>query len=328
MTSSGHDPGHDHDHDRPHGHGEGSPHAHDHAGHAHSHIPTGASAERRIVVAGILTALFMVAEAVGGVISGSLALLADAGHMLADVAALGLAYAGIRLGRRPGDAQRSYGYQRLEVLAAFVNGLTLLAVSVWIIVEAFGRFFAPGPVLADTMLVVAVFGLIVNIATFAILQGGSEDLNVRGALVHVLGDLFGSVAAIIAALVIRFTDWTPIDPLLAALVALLIMRSAWDVVRRSGHILLEGAPEGMDRETMAGRLAKIPGVVRAHHIHLWSITSGQALATLHLECEPGTDPRTVVALTRECLRAEFGIRHATIEVETEPAAATCRLSPE
>jgi cobalt-zinc-cadmium efflux system protein len=267
----------------------------------------------------------MVAEAIGGVISGSLALLADAGHMLADVGALALAYAGIRLGRRPRDARRSYGYQRAEVLAAFVNGLTLIAVAAWIVLEAFGRFLAPAPVLSGPMLVIAVLGLAVNLASFFILRGGEQNLNVKGAIVHVMGDLAGSAAAIVAALVISFTGWTPIDPLLAALVAVLIARSAFDLVRRSGHILLEGAPEGIDREAMARRLGEIPGVERAHHIHLWSLTSGQVLATLHVQCRREGDPHAIVALARECLRVEFDVTHATIEVETGPEPESCRL---
>lgn len=287
---------------------------HAHGQGAHSHAPSGPGAQRRILLAAVLTGSCMVAEVVGGVISGSLALLADAGHMLTDVGALVLAYAGIRLGQRSADERRSFGYARLEVLAAFVNGITLLALSAWILVEAILRFLEPVEVLSGTMLVIAVLGLGVNMASFLILKRSEENLNVQGALVHVLGDLLGSVAAIVAALVIRFTGWMPADPLLSALVAVLIIRSGWDITRRSGHILLEGSPEGLNRGEIRQALEAIPGVEEAHHMHVWSLTSGRLLATLHLRLGPRADPRPVMLAAKESLRERFGIKHSTIEV--------------
>lgn len=300
----------------------GHEHAHSEGGgaHAHAHAPTGPGAERRILWAMLLTGGFMVAEVVGGLVSGSLALLADAGHMLIDVGALILAYAGIRIGRRPGDPRRTFGYQRLEVLAAFVNGITLLALSAWILVESARRFFAPVEVLSGTMLAVAIGGLGINIASFLILRGEeSGNVNVRGALVHVVGDLLGSVAAIVAALVITFTGWTPIDPLLSALVAVLIIRSGWDITRRAGHILLEGSPEGIERDEIARDLGSLTGVAAVGHIHVWALTSGRPLATLHLRPAAGADPASVTAAVKARLHKRFGIDHSTVEIDFDAA---------
>jgi len=220
---------------------------HDHAHRSHAHAHGASDDERRMAWAFMLTGGFMIAEVIGGIVSGSLALLADAGHMLADTAALGLAWIALRTARRPTDAKRTYGYHRAQILAAFVNGVALFAIVVWIFYEAVRRLLEPVEILGGLMLVVAVLGLAVNVVSFAILHAGrSENLNVQSAALHVLGDLLGSVAAIVAAAVIVLTDWTPIDPLLSVLVGLLILRSAWHIVRRTTHILLEGAPEDID----------------------------------------------------------------------------------
>jgi cobalt-zinc-cadmium efflux system protein len=297
-------------------------HGHDHHGHRHGmgghvHGPSGADAERRILWAMALTGAFMIAEIVGGIVSGSLALLADAGHMLTDVGALALAHAGIRFGQRPADPQRSYGYRRLEVLAAFVNGIVLLALTAWIAFEAVQRFMAPMPILSGTMLVIATLGLIANIGSFLILRGGEASVNVAGALVHVLGDLLGSIAAIVAAVVILWTGWTPIDPLLSLFVALLIVRSGWQIVRRAGHILLEGTPEDIDPAEVRASLVGVAGVADAHHVHVWSLTSGSAVATLHLRLEPNAQAGTVLLAVKRHLAATFGITHSTVEIDPE-----------
>jgi cobalt-zinc-cadmium efflux system protein len=297
-------------------------HGDDHHGHGHSigghaHTSSGPEAARRILWAMALTGGFMIAEVVGGILSGSLALIADAGHMLTDVAALALAHAGIHFGQRPADPKRSYGYRRLEVLAAFVNGIVLLALTAWIAFEAVQRFMAPVPILSGTMLVIAVLGLLVNIASFLILRGGEGSVNVAGALAHVLGDLLGSVAAIVAAVVILATGWTPIDPLLSVFVALLIVRSGWQIVRRAGHILLEGTPEGMDPAEIRASLVGVAGVADAHHVHVWSLTSGSAVATLHLRLIPGAQPGSVLIAVKQHLAKSFGITHSTVEIDPE-----------
>lgn len=289
-----------------------------HHGHAHVHVPSGDGAERRILWALGLTGSFMLVELAGGLVSGSLALLADAGHMLTDVAALALAYAGTRLGRRPADPRRSYGWRRLEVLAAFINGITLIAVTVWIAVEAVQRILAPVPVLSTTMLAVAALGLLVNVASFAVLRGqGGGNINVGGALAHVIGDMLGSLAAIAAALVIMATGWMPIDPILSLFVAALIVRSGWAILQRSAHILLEGTPEDVDVEAIKLGLLEVPGVADAHHVHVWSLTTGRPVATLHLRLQPGAAAAAVLPQVKTALRDRFGIDHSTVEVEAE-----------
>ena len=289
--------------------------AHDHGHHGHDHEH--GDNERRVFWAMLLTGGFMLAEVVGGVVSGSLALIADAGHMLTDTASLALAWAAFRVARRPRDARRTYGYHRFQVLAAFVNGVALIAIVIWIAIEAVRRFLDPVEVLGGLMLAVAVAGLLVNVAAFAILHGaGRENLNIQGAALHVLGDLLGSVAAIVAAGVILWTGWTPIDPLLSVFVALLILRSAWFVVRKSGHILLEGTPEWLDvDELRAGLAAAVPEVEGVHHVHAWMLTSERPLMTLHAGVRAGADhQRVLVAITR-FLKDEYGIGHATVQIE-------------
>jgi cobalt-zinc-cadmium efflux system protein len=297
-----------------HGHNHGHNHGHDHA-HAHSEVT--AENARRVLVALWLTGGFTVAEVVGGLLTGSLALIADAGHMLTDAAALALAWMAFRVAGRPNDARRTYGYHRFQVLAAFVNGVTLVAVVGWILIEAARRLFAPVEVLGGPMLVVAAMGLVINLVVLWILRSSERpNLNLEGAAVHVLGDLLGSVAAILAAGVIMWTGWTPIDPLLSVLVALLVLRSAWFIVRRSGHILLEGAPEWLEVEDLRRQLAAaVPEVVDVHHVHAWMLTDERPLMTLHATLEPGADPHAALLAIRAFLDQEYGVGHATIQVE-------------
>jgi cobalt-zinc-cadmium efflux system protein len=287
--------------------------------HPHTHAQEHAGDERRLLYAMLLTGGFTVVELVGGLISGSLVLLADAGHMLTDTAALLLAWLAARTARRPADRFRSYGYHRVQILAAFVNGVALLAVVAWILVEAAQRLLAPHPVMGGLMLGVAVAGLVVNLLAFALLHGGRRsDLNLRAALVHVLGDLLGSVAAIAAAIVIVVTGWLPIDPLLSVLVALLIARSAWYVVRRSTHILLEGTPDDVDVQSLrAALLDGVAGVRDVHHVHLWSLTPERPLLTLHLDVGAQADTARVLREAKGVLRQRFGIHHSTVQVERE-----------
>lgn len=261
----------------------------------------------------------MLLEVVGGLWAGSLALLADATHMLSDTVALGLAFAASRIALRPPDGARSYGYQRASVLSAFVNGLTLVALAAWITIEAIQRLAAPEPVLGGLMLAVAIAGLVANLLALAILHGGDRnDINLRGALLHVLGDLLGSLAAIAAAVTILWTAWYPIDPLLSLLVAVLILRSAWDLLRRSGHILLEGAPADLDPDQLSATiLAEIAPVRGVHHVHAWSLAPGRPLLTLHVDVSPGTDTGDVLRRVKTLLARRFGIHHSTIQVETE-----------
>jgi cobalt-zinc-cadmium efflux system protein len=219
--------------------------------------------------------------------------------------------------RRPADDLRTYGYHRIQILAAFINGIAFIAVVVWIVVEAVQRLLHPVEVLGGTMMVVAVVGLLVNIVAFFILHAGdSDDLNMRAALIHVLGDLLGSVAAIVAAGVILWTGWMPIDPILSVLVALLILRSAWFVVRRSMHILLEGTPEDVDVEQLRQVLREqVPSVREVHHVHVWSLTPERPLLTLHVVVDDKADHTQVLEQVKAILMQRFHIDHSTIQIE-------------
>ncbi|MBT8087347.1 MAG: cation diffusion facilitator family transporter [Gammaproteobacteria bacterium] len=278
------------------------------------------SNQRRVMIALALTGTFMLVEIVGGIISQSLALLADAGHMLTDTMALSLAAMAFHVSKRPPDGTLTYGYQRFQILAAFVNGLSLLAVVGWILFEAVRRFVSPRDVLGETMLVIAVAGLVINLVSFAVLHTGDRDnLNVRGAALHVAGDLLGSVAAIVAAVVIIYTGWTLIDPLLSIAVAALILKSAWALVKRSGHVLLEGAPEWLNVETMQELIvANVHGVEEIHHVHIWGLTPQQLILTMHVTLgEPAESQSAVIREIKALLKKEYGIGHATIEVDVD-----------
>ncbi|WP_029922337.1 cation diffusion facilitator family transporter [Nevskia soli] len=315
-THDDHAHDHDHDHDHGHAHKPGKKKGHDHGhGHHHGHAH-GSSNERRLTWALILVGVFMVVEVVGGILAHSLALIADAGHMLTDSASLVLALFALRVGRRPADETYSYGRQRYEVLAAFVNGLVLLALSVWILIESARRLFEPQTVQGPVMLVVAGVGLLANIATFLILRDGEDNLNMRSAVLHVLGDLLASVAAMVAALVIIYTHWMPIDPLLSALVSLLILRGGWRVTRESAHILLEGTPPGIEiEEVSADVIAQVPGVSGVHHLHVWSLTDAKPMMTLHAVIAEETNQDTVLAAIQKRLSERFGVVHATVQIE-------------
>jgi cobalt-zinc-cadmium efflux system protein len=307
-----------------HRHGEHARQAR-HAGQGHRHDHGAETSERRLLWAMALTAAILLAETAGGLLAGSLALLADAAHMLTDLGALVLAHAGIRLGRRPADPKRSFGYRRLEVLVAFANGVILMALTLWIVIEAAQRLYQPVQVLSGWMLAVAGLGLAANLGAYGLLRGGArESIGIAGAMAHVLGDLLGSIAAILAATVILATGWTPIDPLLSLAVSALILRSAWDLLRRSGHILLEGTPEDVDPAEVARAASRIDGVRTAHHVHVWSLTSGRRIATLHLKLEDGAAPGAAMAAVRTMLHEGFAIEHSTIELDIgEPDRAGC-----
>ncbi len=286
--------------------------------HAHNN-----SNMRRVTIALVLTGTFMVVEVVGGILSGSLALLADAGHMLTDTMALALAAVAFQVSKRPADTTLTYGYQRFQILAAFVNGLSLLFIVGWILYEAVNRFIAPQEVMGETMLIVAVAGLVVNIISFTVLHGGDKDnLNIRGAALHVAGDLLGSVAAIVAAVIIIYTGWMQIDPILSIAVAILILKSAWVLVKRSAHVLLEGAPEWLDIDTMREHLiGKIPEVASIHHVHVWGLTPQDLMLTMHVcvSTQP-ENPTDIIRRVKAQLREEYGIGHSTIEIEVDDCA--------
>lgn len=311
--------------------------SHDHASHAHHHHSPehahdhdhGASSSnpRKLLLAFALTSITMLVEAAGGWISGSLALLADAGHMLVDATALLFAWLGAWFARKPADALRSFGYARLEVLVGYTNALTQLLLVAWIANEAISRLFEPAPILSGTMLLLACIGLLVNLAVLRVLGGHAhDDLNTAAARLHVIGDLLGSLGAVSAALVVRYLDWLWADPTISLLVSALILRSAWHLLRRSAHILLEGVPEGFDVEALNRRLeAGVEGICGVHHLHVWQLAGGRRMATLHAQLVEGSNTDAVLARLQSLLRHEFGISHATIQVESGacPQAHCC-----
>jgi cobalt-zinc-cadmium efflux system protein len=296
-----------------------SHHGHGHAqGHGHAHgLRGGGDNERRIFLALLLTGSFMIVEAVGGVLSGSLALIADAGHMLTDTAALALSWFAFRAARRPPDAARSYGYHRSEVLAALINGVVLVLISIWIGIEAVRRLFETAPVEGELMLAVAGAGLAVNLVAFWILHGAERDnMNIRGATLHVAADALGSVAAIAAGIVIVATGWMPIDPILSLLIMGLILRSALSLVFQSGHVLMEGVPPDLDVAALRQAVAsELSGIVSVHHVHVWSLTPNQTLLTMHVEIDEAAGHDEVLHRVQAFLAQRFGIHHATIQVE-------------
>ncbi|HET6554723.1 MAG TPA: cation diffusion facilitator family transporter [Dyella sp.] len=305
---------HRHDH---HDHDHASGHAHDHGhDHAHGHV---SGRERKLIFAFVLTTVMMLVEAVGGFWSGSLALIADAGHMLIDSLALLLAVASAWFARRPADARRTYGYGRLEVLAGFVNALTQFVLVAFIAYEAITRLFNPAHILSGMMLVVAVIGLLVNLLVLRTLHGHAhDDINVAGATLHVLGDLLGSVAAVVAALLVRWQGWNWADPVLSLLVSVLILNSAWRLLRRSSHILLEGVPDGMDTDDVADALRLAHASVRdVHHLHVWQLASGSRMATLHAELHDNASSAAAIAAINHVLAERFGIQHVTVQIDTE-----------
>lgn len=294
-------PHHDHSHGHAHGHGQ-------------SHAPGN---ERRLLLAAAIIGGFMLAEVAGGIVSGSLALLADAGHMVTDFVSLALAFLATRLARKPADGVRTYGYGRLQVLAAFVNGIALFPIAIWIVIEAWHRISSPQPVAGTMLLVIAAIGLAVNIAAFFLLHGSDDkDVNIRAAAAHVAGDLLGSVAAIAAGLVILMTGWTPIDPILSILVAAIIAYSGWRVTRDAGQVLLEAAPSQIDgRDVPPAILGEIDTVQDVHHVHLWMLTDRMTMATLHARLTEGADTGFAIAAIKALMKDRFGIDHTTVEVE-------------
>ncbi|HEU6451113.1 MAG TPA: cation diffusion facilitator family transporter [Gemmatimonadaceae bacterium] len=302
--------------------------AHSHAGHhhgpgghgaLHSHVAHGDSGRghvRKLRLALAVTIIVLVAEVVGGILSNSLALLADAGHMLTDVAALSLSLFVSWFSTRPETPRRTYGYVRLEILAAFVNGGALLVISAFIAWEAFARLRAPEPVGGGLMLVIALVGLLSNIVAAVTLHGASDaSLNVRGAYLHVLGDLLGSVGTVLAAVIIRFTGWLPADPLVSLVVTLLIVRGAWRLVREAVDVMLESTPAHISLGGVRAQIEAIPGVESVHDLHVWTVTSGVVAISAHAIVREPDRQQHVLEHVHDVMRL-FGIQHVTIQLES------------
>ncbi len=290
--------------------------------HAHGHrsAPTAGTRHRgRLALTLLLSAVYMLAEVAGGILSNSLALLADAGHMLTDVAALGLSLFAIWAAQRPATPQKTYGYHRLEILAALANGATLVAMAILIFAEAYRRWASPPVVKGGLMLAVACGGLAVNLASLWILHGGrGESLNVRGAWLHVFTDTLGSLQAIVAGALIAAFGWTWADPLASVLIGALVIVSSWGLLKESVGVLMEGVPAHVKLDDVTEAMARVPGVVAVHDLHVWTITSGFVSLSAHVVVEPAC-PDDVLWRVRSLLHDRFGIEHSTIQVErTQP----------
>jgi cobalt-zinc-cadmium efflux system protein len=312
------------------------------------------SDEKKLFFVLCLTAIVMLVEVAGGYLSNSLALLADAGHMFTDVAGLLMSWIAIRLGRRAPDSQRTYGYQRFKILAAYTNGVLLFFLCAVIAAEAFARFASPKEINTNMMLGVALIGLATNIVSLFILKDHaghalghghdhshdhkhdhshghdhdhehhhhkkpSFDLNIQGAALHIISDLLGSIGAIAAALIIKFTGWQLADPILSLGLSLLIFAYAWRLIKRTVHILLEGAPDPeLPNEIRAALLKDVPGLSDVHHIHVWSLTEKQPLATLHVTLEEGRDSQEALTAIQKLLETRFALDHVTVQIEKTP----------
>lgn len=292
-----------HDHSHPAGHD---------CRHAHGHGP-GASEHRLLLALGILI-LFTAIEAVGGWLANSIALLAEAGHMLADSGSLLLAVLAIRASRRPADAQHTYGPARYQTLAAYTNGLMLLALTAWVAAEAIRRLIAQPPVDGALMLIIALIGGAANLAALITLSSAGS-LNERSARAHVFSDLLGSAAAAGAALLILELGWRMADPILSILVSLLILRSGWHLTREAGHVLLQGTPPALDPDDLAHDLAQVAGVREVHHLHVWSLTGEAPVVTLHATVDPLTDQQAALQGILYRLRVRHSTAHATVQIE-------------
>jgi cobalt-zinc-cadmium efflux system protein len=280
--------------------------------------PLRADSRRRMTVVLAITATVMLAEAAGGWLAGSLALLADAGHMLADVGALGLSLAVASLAQRPANAGRTYGLLRLEILAALVNGAALLAISIGVAIEAFHRLRDPAPVQGVLLSVVAGLGLVANLVGAALLHRGHQhSLNERGAYLHILSDALGSLGALAAGAIILATGWVATDPLMSIFISLLILGSAWRLVRESADVLLEAAPAHIALRDVHERIASIPGVASVHDLHVWTVTSGVIAMSGHLVVQNPGDNQRVLEAAQQRL-GDMGIGHVTVQLERDP----------
>lgn len=295
-------------------------HGHDHhdQGHHHHHDHTREGNKKGLVIALVITAGIMILEFFGGLLTNSLALLSDSGHMLSDASSLALSLVGIWFAARPASPKKTYGFYRFEILAAFFNGVTLFLIAGFIVYEAYGRFFDPPAVSSGSMMLIALIGLAANLlSAWALIRQGDikDNVNLRSAYLHVLGDALGSVGAIIAGIVMYFFDWYAADPVISVVVALLILKSAWGVLKHTVHILMEGTPLMIDPQEVQKALEDIDGVINVHDLHIWTITSGLDSLSCHLLIEDHKDEQWVLQKAIDKIEGSFKILHTTIQVE-------------
>lgn len=289
-------------------------------GSGHSHAAQPGQSERPLWIALILTTAFLIAEIVGGILTNSLALISDAAHMFTDTAALAISLAAIRIGRRPADSERTFGYYRFEILAAAFNAMLLFLVAIYILYEAYDRLNNPPEIQSGTMLLVAALGLVVNLISMKLLSSGKDSsLNVKGAYLEVWSDMLGSIGVIIGALVIRYTGWSWVDSAIAVAIGLWVLPRTWTLLKASMNVLLEGVPEGLGIAEVRDAIAGFPGVASVHDLHVWSITSGKASLTAHVvQREDVTNSQTLLLGIRQLIASKYDIHHSTIQIETTP----------
>lgn len=306
----------DHDH---------SDHNHSHAGHDHSHGPHGhhhfdpSGNKKGLMIALIITVGIMFLEFFGGLITNSLALLSDSGHMLNDASSLALSLVAVWFATKPASPNKTYGFHRFEILAALLNGVTLFVVAGFIIVEAYGRFFEPPTVASGSMMLIACIGLLANVASaWSLMRKGDvkNNINLRSAYLHVLGDALGSVGAIIAGLVMMIFGWYIADPIISVLVALLILRGAWGIIKHTVHVLMEGTPITVNPSVVKAVLENIEGVINVHDLHIWTITSGLDSLSCHLLIKDQEDDQRILQQAIQLIAERFKIQHTTIQIET------------
>lgn len=289
----------------------------------HSHALPENKSERTLWIALGLTATFLIAEVVAGLLLNSLALLADAAHMFTDAAALGISLAAVRVAQRPADARRTYGYHRFEILAAAFNALMLFGAAIYILVEAWQRFRSPAEVQSGGMLVVAVLGLVINLISMRLLSGGKDgNLNVKGAYLEVWSDMLGSLGVIVAAIVIRFTGWAWVDTVVAVGIGLWVLPRTWTLLKESMNILLEGVPEGVDVDEVSAAIVAVPGVISVHDLHIWALTSGKNSLTAHIVQSESSRSEDLRASIRDVLAERLKVFHTTPQLELTPCQHT------
>lgn len=286
--------------------------------HNHEHAPVKSS--KLLLYALFLTISFMVVELVVGLYTGSLTILSDAGHMVSDAFALFLSWFALYIAKKPTDNLRSYGYHRFQVIATFVNGMSLLVLSLWIMVEACIRFFKPIALEGSSLVYIGIIGLLVNLVAFYIVTRGSrDDMNIKSAILHVASDMLGSLAAAVSGIVIIYTGWMTIDPLLSLFISALLLRATYRLIKQSGHILMEGTPYGLDMQLLKDEITNTPEVVGFHDLHVWSITSNIVASSFHIVVTEQTikSGQQVLQILAEKLEHKFNITHTTIQIEVE-----------
>jgi len=298
-------PGHDHDHAAEGGGG----HGHDHG--------IGTAPEHALRRALFLTGGFMLAEAIGGYLTNSLALISDAAHMLTDTAALAIALVAIRIGKRAPDPLRTFGYARFEILAAMFNAVVLFLVAMYILYEAIERFRNPPPIASGAMMIIAALGLVINVLSMRLLRGGSDrSLNVKGAYLEVWSDMLGSVGVLAAGAIIAITGWKPIDPIIAVLIGLWVLPRTWTLLKDSLNLLLEGVPSGVAVAEIEAAMRAVPGVKNVHHLHVWAVSSGKTLLSAHVERDStGSNDAALLIAINTVLRERFATSHTTLQFE-------------